>query len=312
MLKVLKIKKVKALNSVTSWHQISTLLHHVIYLHSEYLMASLALKNWLSTAALLLSAVLAQACVSWPIRADRVFRRGRGIREELKQHFRQRGNTELQHWRLVCLLTIKACKPFEAETQKSWNPKSWTWEWAEYVSFEVTAIRSEGDMSVCQTVNKISDATPEIWPYDGHNLATLSFRQISLCPEFVISDMSQVYQGAVTRMLIQWPSPAGDERGQSGMWEVSVDWVCVTVPTRWIVPCFTPLIGCGSIQCPGFRPVQTAKHGSSVQIWISILLLHRLISCLSCFHKTHLHCYLQKSVTKLPFSPAWKPTKTPV
>lgn len=166
-------------------------------------------------------------------------------------------------------------------------------------------------MSVCQIVDEISDATPEMWPYDGHNLATCSFRQISLCPEFGISDMLQVHQGAVTHMLIQWPSPAGAECGQSGMWEVNVDWVCVTVPIRWPVPCFTPLIGCRSIQRPGCRPIQTAKQGSSDQIWISILLLYCLISCLSCFQKTHLRFYLRKSVTKLPFSPAWKPTKKP-
>ena len=47
------------------------------------------------------------ACVSWPIRGDWV---------DLKEttRFRQRGNTELQHWELTelkCFLGTKACKP---------------------------------------------------------------------------------------------------------------------------------------------------------------------------------------------------------
>ena len=57
--------------------------------------ASSASKNQFSTAALLLSAVLVQVCVSWPIR-DWVFGRGGPWRD--RSYFRQRGKTLLLHW----------------------------------------------------------------------------------------------------------------------------------------------------------------------------------------------------------------------
>ena len=60
--------------------------------------ASLARENWFSTAALLLLALLAQACMSWPIREDWVFGRGALKRQELKQSER------------MCFLCIKECK----------------------------------------------------------------------------------------------------------------------------------------------------------------------------------------------------------
>ena len=68
-----------------------TLCHRVTNLHIFCLTASLACKNWLSAAALLSSAVLGQACVSWPVRGERVIRRGALKRQELKQSVSDRG-----------------------------------------------------------------------------------------------------------------------------------------------------------------------------------------------------------------------------
>ena len=51
-------------------------------------------------AALLVLMVLAQVCVSWPIRGDLVFRQG-GLKElKTLKHSTQRGNTVLQHWKV--------------------------------------------------------------------------------------------------------------------------------------------------------------------------------------------------------------------
>ena len=47
-----------------------TLHHHVAHLHNLCLAGSWACNYWCSTATLLLLAMLAQACMSWPIRAD--------------------------------------------------------------------------------------------------------------------------------------------------------------------------------------------------------------------------------------------------
>ena len=82
-------------------------------------MASLAHKNKSSTAALLLLAVLGQACVSWPIRAHW----GSLKRQEWKQTDSMR--------KLICFLIIKACKSILIVTQN----KIWTWKWTQYVSF---------------------------------------------------------------------------------------------------------------------------------------------------------------------------------
>ena len=71
----------------------------VTHLHHTWLAARLTSENWLSNAAMLSLAVPAQACVSWPIRVDWVFRR-RGLKEtgDKTERFRQRGDTELQNW----------------------------------------------------------------------------------------------------------------------------------------------------------------------------------------------------------------------
>ena len=53
---------------------------------------SLACRNWFSSAALMLLAVLGQACADWPIRRDWVFRRG-----ELKGTGAETEHLQLQH-----------------------------------------------------------------------------------------------------------------------------------------------------------------------------------------------------------------------
>ena len=67
-----------------------------------------SLKNWFSTAALFMLAVLGQACVSWPIRGGWVFRR-RSLKETgaKTDGFRQR----------MCFLSIKAYKHILSVTQ---------------------------------------------------------------------------------------------------------------------------------------------------------------------------------------------------
>ena len=57
-----------------------------IDLHKLCTAVSLSCRNWISTAALLLLAVLAQSCLRWPIRADCVIRGGGTLkRQQLKQ-----------------------------------------------------------------------------------------------------------------------------------------------------------------------------------------------------------------------------------
>ena len=69
-------------NSVTLWHHYITESDICIM---EWVMASLSCKNLFSKAALLLLAVLAQACASWPIRADWWFSSGVALkRQKLK------------------------------------------------------------------------------------------------------------------------------------------------------------------------------------------------------------------------------------
>ena len=60
----------------------------------------MAHENYFSTAAMWLLAVLGQACVSWPIRVDTFLGIQGGALETRakREHFSQRGNTELQHW----------------------------------------------------------------------------------------------------------------------------------------------------------------------------------------------------------------------
>ena len=53
-----------------------TLRPHVKHLHKLCISVSLARRNLISTAARLLLALLAQACLCWPTRADWVFGRG--------------------------------------------------------------------------------------------------------------------------------------------------------------------------------------------------------------------------------------------
>ena len=93
------------------WLCDATLCQHVTYLHYLCLVASAAHTNWFSSAALLLLVLLAQVCLSWPIRADWVFRRRDLKRQELKQCFRQRGNTSLENMRKL--------KPFLLVTQNT-------------------------------------------------------------------------------------------------------------------------------------------------------------------------------------------------
>ena len=76
-----------------------TLCHHVTHLHHLCLKTGLAPYNWFSAAALSLLAVMGQACVSWPIRADWEFGKG-GFKETgaKTQLFKQRGDTVPQQW----------------------------------------------------------------------------------------------------------------------------------------------------------------------------------------------------------------------
>ena len=69
------------------------MIRHVSHLHN-WLAANFAGENWFRTAALLLLVVLAQACVSWPIRADWVFRRWALKRQELKLKISDRGGIQ--------------------------------------------------------------------------------------------------------------------------------------------------------------------------------------------------------------------------
>ena len=135
--KILKIKKKSSKSTPTeaplshskhcSWNASSvvpplilwicdiTLCHRVTHLYNLCPAASLACKNWFSTAALLLSAVLAQACWSWPIREDWLFRR-RSLKETVAktERFRQKGNTELQQWstrKPKCFVSSNGRKP---------------------------------------------------------------------------------------------------------------------------------------------------------------------------------------------------------
>ena len=112
MYKVLKVRKAKVhtnrssslpLNHCTwntslavppliPWLCDVTLCHHITHLHYLCVAASLAHENYFNTAALWLLAVLGQACVSWPIREDWVFKRG-GLKEigAKTERFSQRG-----------------------------------------------------------------------------------------------------------------------------------------------------------------------------------------------------------------------------
>ena len=90
---------------LTPWLCDITPSHGVTHLHNSCCAASLARKNRFGTAALLL-VVLAQVCESWPIRADRVFRRGLTETGAKTECFRRRGNIELQHrtvWENRCV-----------------------------------------------------------------------------------------------------------------------------------------------------------------------------------------------------------------
>ena len=84
---------------------------------------------WFSLAALLLFVVLAQACASWPIRADWIFRRGGALkRQELKQSISDRGGIKScstgQYEGTDIFLSIKAYKLILVETQnKVINPQ---------------------------------------------------------------------------------------------------------------------------------------------------------------------------------------------
>ena len=102
MLKILKVKKVKACTNFfllsyrkhCSWNASSVapplilwlcdieLHHHVTHLHN----LCLACKNWFSTTAVFLLAELAQACVSWPIRAGYSVGEGTLTRQEPKKN----------------------------------------------------------------------------------------------------------------------------------------------------------------------------------------------------------------------------------
>ena len=91
-----------------SWNTSSVVRPYILWLYdiTQRHMTSHSLhnlrKNWFSTGGLLLLVMLAQACVSWPIRADwltgRIFR-SRGLKETgaKTERFRRRGNTEF-HW----------------------------------------------------------------------------------------------------------------------------------------------------------------------------------------------------------------------
>lgn len=72
---------------VATWHYITPLLDLCS-------VANLAFKNWFITTALLLLAVLGQACVSWPIGEDRLFGRG----DLKRQKWGLRENTVLKYW----------------------------------------------------------------------------------------------------------------------------------------------------------------------------------------------------------------------
>ena len=93
-----------AVRPLTLWLCDITLHHH---LHNLFLLATLKHQIWLSTAALLLVAVLAQVCVSWPIRADWVFGGGGALkRHEPKQSISDGGDTALEHltvWEHWCV-----------------------------------------------------------------------------------------------------------------------------------------------------------------------------------------------------------------
>ena len=93
------------------WLCAITLCHRAIQSGYLCLAAILAHKIWFSTAPLLLSVVLAQACVSWPIRADCVF-----VRRGLKKTGAKTGQGEIQccsngqnekNW---CVLSTETCK----------------------------------------------------------------------------------------------------------------------------------------------------------------------------------------------------------
>lgn len=71
---LLKLRVISpAFSSTTSW--LLTWHHHITHLHNLCLTASLELKNWFCTATQLLLAVLALACVNWPMRDVWVFER---------------------------------------------------------------------------------------------------------------------------------------------------------------------------------------------------------------------------------------------
>ena len=94
------------LYSVTLWHRSSC--HHVTHLHNFRLAASLARGNWFSSAALMLLAVLGQACVGWPIRRNWVFRRGglKGTGAKTERLQLQHGTAwedQCVFWALVCV-----------------------------------------------------------------------------------------------------------------------------------------------------------------------------------------------------------------
>ena len=185
-------------------------------------MGSLALKNWFSTVALLLLAMLTQAYVSWPIRADRVFWRwGGGLkRQELKQHFRQRGNTELQHWRLVCLLTIKACKNIEAVTQnKIMNLKMSRICVLWRISKSLRSIW-RGHECVSNSRQDIWCNTRNVtlwWPKYGNLLVQTDFPVSWVCDIWYVAGLSghsHTYVNTVTVTCWCWMWAERDVRGQ--------------------------------------------------------------------------------------------------
>ena len=99
-----------AFNTVTLWH------------HYIRVMCLNDLCRCNCSAALQLLAVLAQVCVSWPIRGDWVYVRGGLMETGAKTEcFRRRGNTELHHWTEwengCVFLSNKESKPILAVTQ---------------------------------------------------------------------------------------------------------------------------------------------------------------------------------------------------
>ena len=110
------------------WLCYITVHHHVTHLHEVFPVASLARKNWFSTAALSLLAVSAQACVSWPIRTYLVFRKG-GLKETgaKTERFRQRGNTTPNYilnlkMSIICLLWVSPFGIMMCLTAWEWRP----------------------------------------------------------------------------------------------------------------------------------------------------------------------------------------------